>query len=68
MEHPDNSDEHNIKYVPYDLTVSQPEENNIYMLLMIMQDQLKLSILTLVYCQKVMMKMKFNQIHFIQSL
>ena len=30
MEHPDNYDEHHVKYVPYDLTVSQPEENNVH--------------------------------------
>ena len=30
MEHPDNYDEHHVKYVPYDLTVSQPQENNVH--------------------------------------
>ena len=30
IEHPDNYDEHHVKYVPYDLIVSQPEENNVY--------------------------------------
>ena len=30
IEHPDNYDEHHVKYVPYDLIVSQPEENNVH--------------------------------------
>ena len=29
MEHPDDYDEHHVQYVPYDLTVSPPEENNV---------------------------------------
>ena len=29
MEHPDDYNEHHVKYVPYDLTVSQPEENSV---------------------------------------
>ena len=30
FEHPDNYDQHHVKYVPYDLTVSQPEEKNVH--------------------------------------
>ena len=30
MEHPDDYDEHHVQYVPYDLTVSQPEENTVH--------------------------------------
>ena len=30
IEHPDNYDEHHVKYVPYDLTVSQPEEKIVH--------------------------------------
>ena len=30
MEHPDDYDEHHVQYVQYDLTVSQPEENNVH--------------------------------------
>ena len=30
FEHPDDCDEHHVKYVPYDLTVSQPEEKNVH--------------------------------------
>ena len=29
IEHPDDYDEHHVQYVPYDLAVSQPEENNV---------------------------------------
>ena len=29
IEHPDDYDEHHVQYVPYDLTVSPPEENNV---------------------------------------
>ena len=30
MKHPDDYDEHHVQYVPYDLTVSQPEENTVH--------------------------------------
>ena len=30
MKHPDNYDEHHVKYVPYDSIVSQPEEKNVH--------------------------------------
>ena len=30
MKHPDNYDEHHVQYVPYDLIVSQHEENTIH--------------------------------------
>ena len=30
IKHPDDYDEHHVQYVPYDATVSQPEENNVH--------------------------------------
>ena len=30
MEHPDNYDEHHVKYVPYDFTVSQPQDITVH--------------------------------------